>query len=318
MLKTWQITALENIPDWFEFSETSTDKRNLLLRMAQNGEPRPDNDSKLGKTLQNYLKKTGGCYSPEFDAKIKSVRPDWFESTATKKKKQLLEMARRGDPKPSQKTKIGNAMTSYIYKDQAGYDPEFDQQIRRLAPHWFTNTATENKKLLLEMAKRGEPKPTCKTKLGQALTTYMCSKKQTYDPDFCREIKNLTPDWFVDMPAENKKLLLEMARRGDPRPVQKRSKIGRLLCNYVNKGNSYDADFSRQIRELRPDWFVNSADENKKLLLEMARNGEAKPNKRLGVVLCNYTNKKNTCYDSEFDTEIKKLRPDWFRKGPHA
>lgn len=60
---------------------------------------------------------------------------------------------------------------------------------------------------------------------------------------------------------------------------------------------------------------MNSADENKKELLEMKR-GAPRPNKRkhpLGQVLVHYTN-PGDCYDKEFDEEIRKRQPDWFKK----
>jgi hypothetical protein len=62
--------------------------------------------------------------------------------------------------------------------------------------------------------------------------------------------------------------------------------------------------------------FEDKVIEHKSRLLEMARNGESRPRQRdgtIGIVLCNYTSSKSETYDPEFDREIRRLRPDWFR-----
>ena len=55
----------------------------------------------------------------------------------------------------------------------------------------------------------------------------------------------------------------------------------------------------------------------------MAINGDDRPSlqspdpskKSLGGCLSNYTNNKSNIYDEEFNKEIRKLRPDWFKKN---
>jgi len=117
----------------------------------------------------------------------------------------------------------------------------------------------------------------------------------------------------------NKKLLLQMAKNGEDRPHWK-SKLGRALSSYTLKSKiCYDAIFDKKIRELRPDWFITSSDKankNKKLLLQMAKNGEDRPHWKLKISksLTTYTSKKNKTYDPVFTEQIKKLRPDWFKK----
>lgn len=59
-----------------------------------------------------------------------------------------------------------------------------------------------------------------------------------------------------------------------------------------------------------------TTDINKKLLLQMAKNGEDRPHWKLKISksLTTYTSKKNKTYDPVFTEQIKKLRPDWFKK----
>jgi hypothetical protein len=321
MLKKWQLKALEKMTGWLEFANeesSSAINKKLLLEMAKRGEPRPSKRSdKLGLALCNYTNPNHECYDLEFDRQIRDLRENWFIDVVAENKKLLLEMAKRGESRPSQKVKLGRTLCNYTNPKNGCYDPEFDKQIRKLAPHWFVDTAEENKRLLLEMAKRGEPRPSKRgNKLGEALVSYTNIKQKCYDPEFDKQIRKLASHWFVDTAEENKKLLLEMARRGDPRPNAK-TKLGQALINYTNN-RSYDPEFDKQIRKLAPHWFVDTAEENKKLLLEMARRGEPRPKQReskIGLALCNYTNPKTGSYDPEFDKQIRKLAPHWFRKA---
>lgn len=119
--------------------------------------------------------------------------------------------------------------------------------------------------------------------------------------------------------ARNKALLRDMAKRGDPRPSQK-TRIGRSLSDYTSPSNrSYDPDFHREMKRLRPDWFVTqteAATQKKKELMRMAREGEPRPSHdgtRLGQALSNYTRKSSQVYDRKFHLALLKIRPDWFQ-----
>jgi len=123
------------------------------------------------------------------------------ESSSDKKKKLLLEMARNGEPRPKSKKHPGVALSNYISKSSNAYDSEFDKKIRKLAPHWFVDAVAEKKKLLLEMAKNGEPRPKCvfgqkSNPLGRALRDYISKSSGSYDPTFDKQIRKLAPHWF--------------------------------------------------------------------------------------------------------------------------
>ena len=101
----------------------------------------------------------------------------------------------------------------------------------------WINNSLENKKQLLKMAKAGSPKPVkFRHKLGQALYTYVNKLSTCYDSKFYEQIYKLAPQWFINVPAENKKQLLEMAKLGKPRP-KLNDKLGSVLRNYTNNGN---------------------------------------------------------------------------------
>ena len=91
--------------------------------------------------------------------------------------------------------------------------------------------------------------------------------------------------------------------------------LGNALCSYTSQSSdAYDPIFDQYIREIRPDWFENKAQIKKDQLIEMAKNGDQRPNHKhpLGAVLYNYTLKHYKSYDPKFNQYIRKLRPDWF------
>jgi hypothetical protein len=117
----------------------------------------------------------------------------------------------------------------------------------------------------------------------------------------------------------NKKILLKMARRGEKKPNTK-IPIGSRLHSYTyHKSYCYDKEFTNNLKKIRPDWFITQyqiANNKKKQLIKMAKDGEKRPSKRthpLGASLGTYVNKSQRgSYDPKFTKEIKKIRPDWF------
>ena len=168
---------------------------------------------------------------------------------------------------------------------------------------------------LLEMARNGEKRPTEKHQLGPALCSYTL-KGKTFDPDFTKQIKAIAPNWFVSRSniANTKKAqLLEIARNGDKRPSRK-TPLGIAIRNYMRKGGNFDEDFTKQIKEIAPHWFENTANTKKAQLLEMARNGDKKPHRETvpGTALHSYTTKGRDTFDEDFTKQIKEIAPHWF------
>lgn len=243
------------------------------------------------------------------------------KESSNKKKEQLLRMAKNGELKPiAGKSELGSSLKNYINKSSDCYDSIFDKKIRELRSDWFItqkDTSNEKKKLLLEMAKNGESRPIMKSSLGKSFYYFTQKKDKCYDEVFYKEIKLIRPDWFNNSSDKNKKLLLEMAKNGEPRPISGQNPLGVLFCNYLNKNNvCYDENFAKQIKELRPDWFFG-AKEKKQELIKIAKNKENRPNQRkhyLGYSLNEYIKKNRNAYDPEFDKLIRELAPHWFKK----
>jgi len=223
--------------------------------------------------------------------------------------------------KDEEEKRLGSALSHYTNKSQCTYDSVFDKKIRELRPGWFENTADINKKKLLKLAKSSTKRP-LNGGLDNALIRYTYESQAVYDLVFAEKIRKLRPDWFENTADINKKKLLELAKSGAKRPSSRAKdmrerKLGQALCYYT------DSVFAEKIRKLRPDWFENTADKRKEKLLEIATiPGSKRPSKnsrdmrerKFGNSLSSYTNGSSDCYDPIFDKEIRKLRPDWFRR----
>jgi len=113
--------------------------------------------------------------------------------------------------------------------------------------------------------------------------------------------------------------LLQMAKDGVERPKQKRHELGKVLGQYTDpKTTSYDEEFSKEIRRLRPDWFVQlkMSKSKKQQLLDLAFNKSPKPyfKSELGRALQSYCSPSSNCYDEEFKNKIYSLASEWFIK----
>jgi len=129
---------------------------------------------------------------------------------------------------------------------------------------------------VLRWARAGKPKPSrfsTDKEWQMANFVYMVTNKNnpTYEPDFDRLIRRLRPDWF-EKPEERRRkalaqILVEDATLGFTRP--------RNLSELLWKAGH---DIGRAIRQIRPEWFVNSLAEArtkvwKKGILDMLRQG---------------------------------------------
>jgi len=120
-------------PGWFRHT---ADNKRMLLAMPV-GHSRPDYGTHEYSALYVYTNKKRTGYDPEFDSAIRAKHPDWFVNQTKEKKKQLLTMP-AGCVRPSQKRHpLGLSLGRYTNKTNGGYDPAFDEAIRKKQPGWF-------------------------------------------------------------------------------------------------------------------------------------------------------------------------------------
>lgn len=192
---------------------------------------------------------------PELKALLPSIE---------RKKKLLLEMAARGEPKPPSTTNLGQVFRKYTQTSSKMYDHKFTERIRELRPDWLATleeSINSKKRILIDMAAKakGGPKPSRKTSMGKFL--YICTLKSSiyFDPELTNEIKKLAPNWLTPSRPERmsqiKQLLLVMASKGEPKPPR-RSPLYQSLHRFTLKScSSYDPVFDMKIRKLAPHWF---------------------------------------------------------------
>lgn len=327
-----------------DYTRNSADhNKEQLFILAKNGADRPSNkhinnpdseERRLATALVNYTCVHSNTYDHEFDIKIHAMAPSWFEDKLAKKKHEIIDLARSGGERPLQNSDdthiraLASVLSKFTNSTHRG--SIFDKKVRRLAPQWFINTALENKKKLLSMAKRGIRRPTNNNnwhstdeekRLWAKFCRYIDPKANTYDRDFTEKVRFLAPHWFVDSAEENRKELLRLAYSGAERPSTGSDDANmRRLAVVMNNYCRINQDFMHEIRLAAPAWFINTAIEKKDRLLEMARNGEKRPTTNhkhrnaLAVALGSYTNPKNKIYDPDFDHKIRTLAPRWFVK----
>jgi hypothetical protein len=134
----------EAAPKWFASTrDVGKQNKRRLLALAKKGKPRPGQKTQPGQALCRYTGKTSPSYDPFFDKQIRTKAPLWFVKTSDQKKRQLLEIARKKLPRPNSKTKLGHSLCHYTSKTSGAYDPVFDKNIRKLAPHWFKKCSTK-------------------------------------------------------------------------------------------------------------------------------------------------------------------------------
>jgi hypothetical protein len=272
---------------------------------------------------KEYKKNTKHNWPKCPDIFYKKDWSSWYDFLGMKvsieeNKKILIAIAKKGDKKPKIKTSIGGKLYSYTYINSDCYDQDFTQHIKSIRPDWLVtqyDVAKQKKEKLLEMAKNGEPRPNKKNhSLGASLGTYTNkSQRGSYDPGFDKKIRKIRPDWFVPQTEKvniKKNKLLELAKSGKPRPKYN-TELGRFLGERTTKKRMLNDSFTKEIKKLRPDWFVTKAQLNKEKLIELAKNGAKRPNQKteMGILFYSYIRRPSNC---EFKKALKKLRPDWF------
>jgi hypothetical protein len=185
-----------------------------LIELARRGESRPDKHSVLGRGLIHYTSPKHGCYRVGFSEEIRTLVPHWFvrgkPGNVDSNRQALLEMARRGEPRPLYRTPLGKALGHYTDPNSSSYRRVFEQEIKTLAPSWLTykrHNVQGNIEALLESARRGEPKPRYNhPPLGRPFFDYTYPASRFYRPELTEELRKLAPHWFSQVTEEQKEL----------------------------------------------------------------------------------------------------------------
>ncbi len=242
------------------------DRKKTLLKIARSGGKRPSQIEpdlamrQLGIALTNYT--VGNAYDPTFTKQIKELRPEWLGRVwPTRQRrineKRLIALAMNDAPRPRSGTQLGNALSAYkSVKNPKRFHPELIGQLIKIRPTWFvtpTDVVKERKIHLLTMANLGEPKPVSwsENENERDWARYLSYYKST-DPHFRALLEAIPTDWFIPSRMKKQILLLEMARRGFPKP-EENTPLGNILKR--DRRDSGSSILHNKIIETRPDWF---------------------------------------------------------------
>jgi hypothetical protein len=246
------------LPELKARMSSSERNKQLLLKMAEEGKNKPKIRTKLGRTFFTYTTPSQKTYDHAFTKRIKKIAPKWLVTkyhVAEEKKNLLRQMARQKQPRPKASTKLGKSLCSYTAPKDNAYDAKFTKRIKKLAPDWFNGTQ-KNKRQLIVIARKGNPKPKVGTKMGSCLYRYTMPTCISYCPKFTKQIEKIRPDWLPrsQIAQRKKQIFLRMAKNGKPKP-DRRSKMGSNFWSYVSPSqNGYCPRFTKQIKKIRPDW----------------------------------------------------------------
>lgn len=159
-------------------------------------------NEKLRSKFLSYTSPKSKFYDPSFEQKLKSIAPYLFITASDKlaiKKQQLIEWAKSGKDKPTRKTnnELYLVYRNYTNKNSKYYDIGLYDTLIELRPDWSKDYHSKtNKSLILDLVRRGEPRPKSNTPLGIFLKNKLNKASPCHDLDLLSQIKNTTPNWL--------------------------------------------------------------------------------------------------------------------------
>lgn len=187
------------------------------------------------------------------------------------KKEMILVMAKSGQQRPSMTSKdssirsLGLATSRYLTKSYTSYDPEFESELKRIAPHWFS--APVDLEALIEWARAGNKRPNHRStdlnekRLGTVLNGLLNKSASKQKRALSNELKAIAPQWFGSQSRFKKEQLLNLARKGAPKPKQNsrvhdEARLAAALSSYMrDTSEAYDPKFAKTIKKVANHWF---------------------------------------------------------------
>jgi hypothetical protein len=209
--------------------------------------------------------------------------------------------------------KLHQATFTYCKPSSPSFDYVFKTRIDELCQSSKARVIA-NKDKILSILNNGEGWPLPKkTSLRIAYNNYIKPSSGSYDQIFAISVIKILGERFDA--DKSKKRLIDMARTGEARP-KKGSKDSNLLREFTSPSKRhFDKEYADAISLFWPpntaEFKLTRMKENKKLLLEMAMNGNKRPLKSdmLGVAFYNYTKPSSGTYDVIFTENIRKYWP---------
>jgi hypothetical protein len=177
-------------------------------------------------------------------------------NSKTSNQEALFSLAISGADKPKCNCPLGMALRRYLV-DGPAHDAEFVKIIKERRPDWLHTPVEKIKLSLLAEAEKGEDRPPTTIGRGQTLNRYLNPASPQYDQEFANKIWSINPKWVYRLRRDYKQELIMLASSGGARPKQQSGPLGRYLTKVTSPSQTgaYDEEFTKDLREMRPDWF---------------------------------------------------------------
>lgn len=172
-----------------------------------------------------------------------------------------------------------------------------------------------NKKMFIEMALNGEPRPNKHTHpMGAVFSSYTSPSQPTFDEKFTNTIKRIKPEWILPKYEIYKKTLIKLIKAKKPKPNFK-TKEGSAFADFTNpKRKSFDPKFYLFVKKNAPDWLESSmtmATKSKQKIIELAKKGLSMNQIKQKIKTFPNYMRNNSC-NKKFRQELKRIRPEFF------
>jgi hypothetical protein len=252
-------------------------KKQKLINMMINGDPKPSQKTNLGSVLNNYIRRDNN-----FRQMVNKYWPNQRDSSKTKRR--LVELILNGEPRPmpqinGKSNPDNTALKRYYHKDK---------KFAKIVDKYWPQKTTELEQLIL-LAHKNTPK--------NKIPSFLNNAKSKYRDDL---IKIAPKDWYINhltQAQQKKQKLINMMLSGKAKPKDK--KTNQLMQNYKRT----DDNFKKMVDKYWPK--QKGANYYKTILINIAKNGQPKiqPNHYLYSRYMNYIN------DPIFKKEISRFWP---------
>ena len=153
---------IDKFPEWISVFKKAENKRETIIEIALDKEqPKPKCNSPLGRLLHASTTKSNKQYKPVSDKIIRSIRPEWFDTTAINAAKEaaeeitqkLTEIALSNSDRPHKSTELGKALERRLKRNKKFYNfiktnrpdwlkiyPSWEELLKQVASNKFPRT----------------------------------------------------------------------------------------------------------------------------------------------------------------------------------
>jgi hypothetical protein len=243
-------------PKWFDRPRLQSPqkpeeyKKILLAMQKKPSEKSKDPEERAwGGRLRSYIYEGSRSYDPDFHSLIKTEKPEWLNSSQTGKKIDAMDNTPKLEKQnrilslkdePTKKDgRVFYQYYAYIYYKSRQFDPDFVERIYLERPEWTNEYKLYDRACQI-----------IKENIGKSKRSADYSKLPTADSSGRKKRS-------ANNKIGNQQSLLTLRNRPSQKskdPEERR--LAGALNSYTTKaGGSYDMEFDRLIRAVKPEWY---------------------------------------------------------------